>query len=154
MQDLEGKTAVVTGAASGIGLATAHRLGREGMNLVLADIEEQPLSEAVAALEDDDVEVIGHRADVSDIDAVRELQRVADERFGPVHLLFNNAGVGGGGMMLEPDDLEVWEWVVGIDLWGVLYGIKVFGPAMVALRCRNRPRPAPCVTPCASATSG
>ncbi len=132
MQDFEGRTAVVTGGASGIGLAIARRLGREGMNLVLGDIEQPALDEAVAAFDAAEVPVLGMEIDVSDVESVRRLAAAAEERFGNIHLLCNNAGVGGGGAILEPDDLDVWEWVLGVDLLGVLHGIKVFGPSMVA----------------------
>lgn len=132
MQDFQGRTAVVTGGASGIGLAIARRLGREGMNLVLGDIEQPALDEAVAAFDAAGVPVLGIETDVSDVESVRRLAAAADQRFGNIHLLCNNAGVGGGGAILEPDDLDVWEWVLGVDLFGVLHGIKVFGPSMVA----------------------
>jgi NAD(P)-dependent dehydrogenase (short-subunit alcohol dehydrogenase family) len=70
--------------------------------------------------------------DVADLDSVRNLHQVATERFGNIHVLFNNAGVGGGGAMVADDDLDMWEWTLGVNLWGVLYGIKVFGPSMIA----------------------
>ncbi len=134
MQDLHGRTAVVTGGASGIGLATARRLAAEGMNLVLADIEEPPLAEAVSELEAGGAAVIGVRADVSDKPAVESLRDRAVERFGSVELLFNNAGVGAGGALLDPSaDYEArWDWVLGINLGGVLNGIRVFVPDMAA----------------------
>ncbi len=132
MQDFAGRTAVITGGASGIGLAVAKRLAGEGMNLVLGDIEQPALGQAVAGFAEADVEVIGVEVDVSDFDAVRGLADAASRRFGNVHVLFNNAGVGGGGPMLAPDDIDIWEWVLGVDLMGVLYGIKAFGPSMVA----------------------
>jgi len=132
MKEFKGGTAVITGGASGIGLAVARRLGREGMNLVLADIEQPPLDDVVAEFERAGVAVLGVPTDVSDVEAVRRLADAVRERFGNVHVLFNNAGVGGGGMMLEPDDLGVWDWVLGVNLMGVLHGIKVFGPSMVS----------------------
>jgi len=132
MQEFSGRTAVITGGASGIGLAVARRMGTEGMNLVLADIEQPALDNVVAEFEAAGVSVIGVETDVSDLESVRALSQAAAERFGNVHFLFNNAGVGGGGAMLTPDDIDIWNWVLGVDLFGVLYGIKVFGPAMVA----------------------
>ncbi len=102
------------------------------MNLVLADIEQPALDQAVAEFDAADVSVLGVETDVSDVEAVRRLAAAVQERFGNVHVLFNNAGVGGGGPMLEPDDIDLWEWVLGVDLMGVLYGIKVFGPTMIA----------------------
>ena len=131
MDDLSGKTAVITGGASGIGLAMAHRFGAAGMNVVLGDVEEGPLHEAVAGLSDAGVEAAGMNCDVSDVDSVRALDRFARERFGNVHVLCNNAGVGSGGLIAEPDDLDMWKWVIDVNLWGVIYGCKVFLPAMI-----------------------
>ncbi len=132
MREFSGKTAVITGGASGIGHGVATRLAQEGMNLVIADIEHSALESAVARFEADGVSVLGVRTDVADNDSVKALAADANERFGDVHILFNNAGVAGGGPILEPDDIGVWDWVLGVDLLGVIYGIKAFGPAMVA----------------------
>lgn len=132
MRDFRGKTAVITGGASGIGHAVAARLGSEGMNLVIADIEQPALDAAVAEFEENGVSVLGQRTDVADNDSVRALAAATNDRFGDVHVLFNNAGVAGGGSILEPDDIGVWNWVLGVDLMGVIYGIKAFGPQMVA----------------------
>ncbi len=131
MEWFDGRTAVITGGASGIGLAVATRLAAEGMNLVLADIEEGPLGEAVAGFESGGTAVIGVRTDVSVRDDVLALAAATNERFGNVHVLFNNAGVGGGGPVADPD-IEMWEWVIGVDLFGVLYGIKAFAGDMIA----------------------
>ena len=132
MEHFQDRTAVITGGASGIGLATAERLGREGMNLVIADIEERVLVNEVARLRADGFPAVGVVTDTADYDSVKALAaRVADE-FGDVHFLFNNAGVGGGGPMLEPDDMDMWHWTLGVNLYGVVHGIKAFGPAMVA----------------------
>lgn len=132
MREFSGRTAVVTGGASGIGYAVASRLAEAGMNLVIADIEHPALETAVARFEAEGVAVLGAATDVSDSDSVVALAAAAAERFGDVHLLFNNAGVAGGGQVLEPDDIAVWDWVLGVDLMGVVYGVKAFGPAMVA----------------------
>jgi NAD(P)-dependent dehydrogenase (short-subunit alcohol dehydrogenase family) len=132
MQDFSGKTAVITGGASGIGKAVASRLAAEGMNLVLADIEDAPLQRVVADFEADGIPVIGVRTDVSSNDDVTALAAATRERFGDVHVLFNNAGVGGGGPIIDPANLGLWEWVIGIDLFGVLYGIKAFAGDMIA----------------------
>ena len=131
MDDFKGKTAVITGGASGIGHAVATRLGREGMNLVLADIEAGPLNEAVVEFESAGVPVLGVITDVADFESVEALAAATTERFGDVHILFNNAGVAGGGPMTEPD-LGVWDWVLGVNLFGVLHGIKAFAPGMIA----------------------
>ena len=132
MREFSGKTAVITGGASGIGHGVASRLAAEGMNLVIADIEQSALDSAVAGFEADGVSVLGVRTDVADNDSVKALAAAANAHFGDVHILFNNAGVAGGGPILEPDDIGVWDWVLGVDLMGVIYGIKAFGPAMVA----------------------
>ena len=131
MDDLAGRTAVITGGASGIGLAMARRFGDAGMRLVLADVESDPLDAAVAELSAAGHEVVGMLCDVSDLDAVRALESFAREQFGNVHVLCNNAGVGSGGLVAEPDDIELWRWVIDVNLWGVIYGCKVFLPAMI-----------------------
>ncbi|MDG2026813.1 MAG: SDR family NAD(P)-dependent oxidoreductase [Acidimicrobiales bacterium] len=131
MQEFTGRTAVVTGGASGIGLATVERLAAAGMNIVIGDIEERVLDEQVARLTGEGVDVLGVVTDVADQEAVTALAAAANERFGDVHVLFNNAGVGGGGPMLEAG-LDVWEWTLGVNLYGVVHGIRAFGSAMVA----------------------
>ncbi len=132
MREFRGKTAVITGGASGIGHAVAERLGSERMNLVIADIEQAALDSAVGEFKANGVSVFGQRTNVADNDSVKALAEATHDRFGDVHILFNNAGVAGGGPILEPDDIGVWDWVLGVDLMGVIYGIKAFGPAMVA----------------------
>ena len=128
-----GKTAVITGGASGIGLALAHRFGAAGMRLLVADIEEPALETATKELHDAGHEVAATVTDVSDLSQIEALAVTAAETYGNVHLLCNNAGVGGGGSLLMPDsDLDMWKWTIDIDLWGVIYGCKVFMPAMAA----------------------
>jgi NAD(P)-dependent dehydrogenase (short-subunit alcohol dehydrogenase family) len=132
MQDIAGKTAVITGAASGIGRAMAERFADAGMQLVLADIEMEPLTAFAAELEDAGTRTVAVRADVSDLDQVQSLAETATDRFGSVHLLCNNAGVGAGGATswdLTDDD---WSWCLGVNLWGVIHGIRAFVPAMIA----------------------
>jgi len=134
MQQLQGRTAVITGGASGIGLATARRLAAEGMNIVIVDIEQPALDEAVADLGAAGAAVLGVAADVSDRASLENLRERAVERFGSVELLFNNAGVGSGGALLDPaPDYEArFDWVMSVNLGGVLNGIRAFVPAMVA----------------------
>lgn len=127
MEQLRGKTAVVTGAASGIGLATATALAREGMNVVLADIEREPLDAAVAKLESDGHRVLSVPTDVSVWEQVQALADQTVNAFGAVHVLHNNAGVVVGGP-IESLSLSDWEWVLGVNLWSVIYGIKAFVP--------------------------
>ncbi|WP_395153341.1 SDR family NAD(P)-dependent oxidoreductase [Ilumatobacter sp.] len=132
MENLNGKTAVITGGASGIGLAMAHRFGAAGMNLVIGDIEVPAMEAAVTELTAAGYQVVSLQVDVREIEQQRELERVAIEAFGNVHILCNNAGVGAGGPVADPDNLEVWRWTIDINLWGVIYGCKVFLPAMIA----------------------
>ncbi len=127
MREFEGRVAVVTGAASGIGLATAARLAQEGMRVVLADIERAPLEAAVAKLEGAGHEVVGVPTDVT---RWEELQQLADrtlDAFGQANVVHNNAGVVRAGRM-EELTLADWEWVLGVDLWSVIYGVKTFLP--------------------------
>ena len=130
MDELDGKVAVITGAASGIGRALAGALAAEGVRLVLADVEQGPLDEAVAALKET-TEAVGVHADVSRYDDVVEVGRVAMDTFGGLHIAANNAGVGSGGLSWDIP-IEQWEWVLGVDLWGVIYGVKAFTPLIIA----------------------
>ena len=131
MQDLAGKTAVVTGAASGMGRAFAHRFARAGMNVVMSDIEASRLEDAVSDVEAHGVGVLGHVADVSDGAAVDELAATAFDSFGSVQLVCNNAGV--GGMRGGPEFISTpnWEWVLGVNLWGVIHGHRAFVPHLI-----------------------
>jgi len=131
MEDLAGKTAVITGAASGIGFELAKQFGASGMNLVLADVEEAALKEATATLAADGYDVLPFSLDVRNHDEIVALEAAAIERFGNVHILCNNAGVGAGGPVADPTNLEAWRWTIDIDLWGVIYGCKTFLPAMI-----------------------
>jgi NAD(P)-dependent dehydrogenase (short-subunit alcohol dehydrogenase family) len=127
MKELAGKTAFVTGAASGIGLGIATALAQAGAKVMLCDIEEAALSAAVAELKKTNVDVDSVRADVS---LKTELQAAAEAttaRYGNVHILVNNAGVGGGGpygIWTDPG----WNWTLGVNLMAVIWGIEIFGP--------------------------
>ena len=132
MQEFSAKTAVITGGASGIGLAMAHRFGSAGMNLVLGDVEHEALDSATAELTDAGFEVASMQLDVSDLDGVVAFEEFARESFGNVHVLCNNAGVGAGGLVADRGNLDLWKWTIDIDLWGPIYGCKVFLPAMIA----------------------
>ena len=133
MESFEGKVAVVTGAASGIGRGMAGAFARAGMKVVLADIEKEPLAIAEQELSTDGADVLAVRTDVSrreDMDALRD--RVLD-RFGAVHILCNNAGVsGGGGGAIWESTANDWSWVLGVNLMGVVHGMQAFLPTMVA----------------------
>ena len=130
MRELAGKTAVITGAASGIGLATVRALGREGMNVVMADVDAERLRAAADACLADGLAVHPVPADVSDFGAVRQLADVSYDTFGAVHVLHLNAGVGGGTASLLDQDTSSWHQVVGVNLLGVVWGIKAFLPRM------------------------
>ena len=135
MQNFEGKTAVVTGAASGIGRALAERFAHARMNVVLADIEQDALDRTVQALQEQQHRVIGVQANTMVRDSVQALAARAIEAFGKVHILCNNAGVvsrneGGKGIWEVPD--SDWDWVMGVNFWGVLYGLQAFVPHMLA----------------------
>ena len=127
MEDFEGRVAVVTGAASGIGLATATRLAREGMRVVLADIERDALDAAVSTLQGQGHEVLGVPTDVSQADAIQHLADRTLDAFGQVNVVHNNAGVVRAGRLAELTIAD-WEWVLGVDLWSVIYGLKTFLP--------------------------
>src|SRR5690242_3542400 len=130
MKDLAGKVAVVTGAASGIGLGLATRFVAEGAKVVLADVEKPALDDAVSKLEADGGEVAGVVTDVTVPAQVDALADAAFARFGEVHMLCNNAGVGGGGLSWEAP-LSTWEWVLGVNMWGVIHGLRAFVPRML-----------------------
>ena len=127
MEGFEGRVAVVTGAASGIGLATAVRFAQEGMRVLLADIEREPLEAAVSTLRGQGHEVLGVPTDVSEPDAIQHLADRTIDAFGKVNVLHNNAGVVRAGRVAELSIAD-WEWVLGVDLWSVIYGVKTFLP--------------------------
>ncbi|GGG47412.1 short-chain dehydrogenase [Kocuria dechangensis] len=129
MRTFTGRTAVVTGGASGIGYAMADRFADEGMNVVVADIEQQALDTAVASLARPGVEVLGVRTDVSDLDSVQALADATIERFGRVDLVCNNAGVETGGTFLNIPE-SAWRWVMDVNFFGVLHGCQVFLPLL------------------------
>jgi NAD(P)-dependent dehydrogenase (short-subunit alcohol dehydrogenase family) len=131
IQDFAGKTAVITGGASGIGLALAKALHREGARLVLADVEQGALDAAVAGLKAAGAEVIGVRTDVSDRAQVQALADRAFGHFGAVHLVAHNAGVAVFGPTQEMSHAD-WAWSINVNLWGPVHGVEAFAPRMVA----------------------
>jgi NAD(P)-dependent dehydrogenase (short-subunit alcohol dehydrogenase family) len=131
MKDFKGRVAVVTGAASGIGRALADRCAREGMKVVLADVEADALANTEASMKAAGATVLAVRTDVSRAGDVEALARKTVDVFGAAHLLFNNAGVGIEGAIWE-NTLAEWEWVIGVNLWGVIYGVRAFVPIMLA----------------------
>ena len=125
-----GKTAVLTGAGSGFGLACARLAARQGMNLVLVDVQQDALDQAAAELTAQGATVMACQVDVSDASAMAQLAVQVQQRFGAPHLVFNNAGVGSGGLIWE-NSVADWEWVLGVNLWGVVHGVRLFTPMML-----------------------
>lgn len=135
MKDFRGKVAVITGAASGLGREFANTAANLGMKLVLADVQPKALEHAAEELLAQGAEVLAMVCDVSKGAHVQELADAAIARFGSVHLVFNNAGVGSGGLVWENSEQD-WEWVLGVNLWGVIHGVRVF--TRVMLDCARR----------------
>ena len=131
IDDFKGKTAVLTGAGSGFGLECARIGARLGMNLVLVDVQQDALDAAAAEAQDAGVQVLARKVDVSDAAQMEQLAADVQQRFGAPHLVFNNAGVGAGGLVWE-NSVKDWEWVLGVNLWGVVHGVRLFTPMMLA----------------------
>ncbi|HEY5952688.1 MAG TPA: SDR family NAD(P)-dependent oxidoreductase [Kofleriaceae bacterium] len=131
MKNLAERAAWITGAASGIGLALAHRLAAERMKLVLVDVEAGPLAEAEAALKAKGATVLALKTDVSKADEVEASAKRALEAFGVIPLIINNAGVGGGGGPMWKLSEVDWKWAVDVNLWGVIHGIRYLLGALV-----------------------
>jgi len=132
VKEFKGKVAVITGGASGLGLAIAHRAAKEGMKLVLADVEQAALTRAEDELKRAGAEVIGVRTDVSKAADVGALAKKTLNTFGKVHLVCNNAGVGGIRLKAWEASVEDWQWVLGVNVWGVIHGVRTFTPIMLA----------------------
>lgn len=130
MKDFQGKVAVITGGASGLGHAMAERFARAGMRIVLADVEPDALAKAEAEMKAAGATVIGVRTDVSKAAEVEALAQKTLAAFGAVHLLANNAGVAEGGNVWD-NTVADWEWLLGVNLWGVIHGVRVFTPIML-----------------------
>ncbi len=131
ISDFKNKTAVITGAGSGFGLECARIGAALGMNLVLADVQQDALDRAAAEMTAAGAPVLAMRVDVSKADQVEALGAATLARFGAPNFVFNNAGVGSGGLIWE-NTLQDWEWVIGVNLMGVAHGIRVFTPMMLA----------------------
>jgi len=130
IKDFAGKTAVLTGAGSGFGLECARIGARLGMKLVLADVQQDALERAAAEMKAAGAEVLAQQVDVSDAAQMGHLARRVQERFGAPHFVFNNAGVGAGGLVWE-NTVQDWQWVLGVNLWGVIHGVRLFTPMML-----------------------
>ena len=133
MKEFKGKTAVVTGAASGIGYALAKSFAQEKMNVVLADIEQDALDAAVTKISNLGVEAVGIAVDVMDKNSVQSLTKQSIDAFGNIHILCNNAGVAPPAIdeAIWDHDMSDWDWVMGVNFYGVLYGIQSFLPHMI-----------------------
>ncbi len=126
-----GQTAVITGAASGFGLEASRIAARRGMNVVMADVQADALEAAAQEIRDLGAAVLPFRLDVSKASEVDALGQATTERFGAPHFVFNNAGVGAGGLIWE-HSVKDWEWVLGVNVMGVAHGVRVFTPLMLA----------------------
>ncbi|MDE2430098.1 MAG: SDR family oxidoreductase [Burkholderiales bacterium] len=135
MKQFKDRVAVITGGASGFGREFALIGARLGMKLVLADVQQDALDNVKTELEEQGAQVLAMRCDVRNADQVQALADATMERFGAVHLVFNNAGVGSGGLVWENTQAD-WEWVLGVNLWGVIHGVRIFTNLM--LECAKK----------------
>ncbi|HYF17016.1 MAG TPA: SDR family oxidoreductase [Ramlibacter sp.] len=131
ISDFHGKTAVLTGAGSGFGLECARIGAKLGMNLVLVDVQQDALDRAAGEMQAAGAQVLARRVDVSKAAEMEGLAQAVAQRFGAPHVVFNNAGVGAGGLLWE-NTVADWEWVLGVNLWGVVHGVRLFTPMMLA----------------------
>ena len=134
--DFNNKTAVLTGAGSGFGLECARIGARLGMNLVLVDVQQDALDRAAQELQAAGAAVLAQRVDVSNAAAMDALGQAVQARFGAPHFVFNNAGVGSGGLIWE-NSVQDWEWVLGVNVMGVAHGVRVFTPMMLAAAAQD-----------------
>jgi NAD(P)-dependent dehydrogenase (short-subunit alcohol dehydrogenase family) len=125
-----GRTAVITGAASGFGLEASRVAAREGMNVVMADVMPDPLAKAAAEIETLGAQVLPFQLDVSNAERVQALADATLQRFGVPHFVFNNAGISVGGLVWE-HSVKDWDWIIGVNLMGVAHGVRVFTPLML-----------------------
>jgi NAD(P)-dependent dehydrogenase (short-subunit alcohol dehydrogenase family) len=130
IENFKGKTAVLTGAGSGFGLECARIGAQLGMNLVLVDVQQDALDKAEQEMTAHGVQVLARKVDVSSAAEMQALADAVKARFGAPHFVFNNAGVGSGGLVWE-NSLADWEWVLGVNVWGVVHGVRLFSPMML-----------------------
>ena len=130
ISDFKNKTAVLTGAGSGFGLECARIGARLGMNLVLVDVQQDALDKAAAEMQAAGTQVLARRVDVSSASQMEALAAEVQQRFGAPHFVFNNAGVGAGGLIWE-NSVKDWEWVMGVNVMGVVHGVRLFTPMML-----------------------
>ena len=136
ISDFKGKTAVLTGAGSGFGLECARIGARLGMNLVLVDVQQDALDKAAAEMQAAGAQVLARKVDVSDAGQMEALAADVKARFGAPHFVFNNAGVGSGGLVWE-NSVKDWEWVLGVNVWGVVHGVRLFTPMMLEAAAKD-----------------
>ena len=134
--NFKGKTAVLTGAGSGFGLECARIGAQLGMNLVLVDVQQDALDQATSEMQAAGAEVLSFRLDVSNADQMQAMSEAVFARFGAPNFVFNNAGVGSGGMIWE-NTVKDWEWVLGVNLWGVIHGVRLFTPMMLEAAAKD-----------------
>ena len=134
--DFKNKTAVLTGAGSGFGLECARIGAKLGMKLVLVDVQQDALDQASAEMKAAGAEVLAFRLDVSSADAMQAMSQAVFARFGAPNFVFNNAGVGSGGLIWE-NTVKDWEWVLGVNLWGVIHGVRLFTPMMLEAAAKD-----------------
>ena len=130
IENFKGKTAFLTGAGSGFGLECARIGAQLGMNLVLVDVQQDALDKAEQEMTALGVQVLARKVDVSNAAQMQDLADAVKARFGAPHFVFNNAGVGSGGLVWE-NSLADWEWVLGVNVWGVVHGVRLFTPMML-----------------------
>lgn len=134
--DFKGKTAVLTGAGSGFGLECARIGAKLGMNLVLVDVQQDALDQASAEIKATGAQVLSFRLDVSSAEQMEAMGKAVFERFGAPHFVFNNAGVGSGGLIWE-NTVKDWEWVLGVNVMGVVHGVRIFTPMMLEAAAKD-----------------
>ena len=134
--NFKGKTAVLTGAGSGFGLECARIGAQLGMKLVLVDVQQDALDQASAEMTAAGAEVLAFRLDVSSAEQMQAMSQTVFEHWGAPHFVFNNAGVGSGGLIWE-NSVKDWEWVLGVNLWGVIHGVRLFTPMMLNAAARD-----------------
>jgi len=130
IENLHGTTAVLTGAGSGFGLECARLAAQHGMNLVLVDVQQDALHAAAAELAPSGCQILTQCVDVANAGQMEQLAETVQQRFGAPHWVFNNAGIGAGGLIWE-NSVRDWEWVLGVNLWGVIHGVRLFTPMML-----------------------
>jgi NAD(P)-dependent dehydrogenase (short-subunit alcohol dehydrogenase family) len=130
ISNFKGKTAVLTGAGSGFGLECARIAAQNGMNVVLVDVQKDALDAAKTELETKGVQVMARLVDVSNAAQMQALANDVQQQFGAPHFMFNNAGVGSGGLLWENSEAD-WQWVLGVNVWGVIHGVRLFTPMML-----------------------